>query len=126
MRGFPMSHRRVLPALLGGLVASTACGGDTGPRTGALIVGNTVQTAAPVGVDSFAVTIDGKTQTPRIRVNQGGLWLLPPGTYSVGLTGLPSNCATVTDNGASTGPNPQPAAITASDTTLAWFAVACQ
>ena len=106
-----------------------ACGGanDGGSEGlfGTLTVGNSVFGAGALDANGFVVTLNGAPQSPVATVNVGQLWVLPTGTYSVGLTDLAANCVIDMNNGASTGPNPQPAIITTGDTSLVWFAVRC-
>lgn len=109
------------------VLASYSCGdsdGSTGGEPpGVLVVGNST-VGTNQDTDGYVVTVDGG-QAKRIGLNGAAYWSLAPGTYSVELTDLQPNCATDQSSGASTGPNPQNATITASDTAQAWFAVDC-
>ena len=122
-----MRPPRLGPLLLALAVASltTACEDDDGgtePQIGTLMVGNS-SFGAGTDADGYVVTIDGQAQTPRATLNVGQYWDLPPGSYAVALSDLAPNCATDTNNGASTGPNPQTATVLHGDTALVWFAV---
>jgi hypothetical protein len=118
MRSSALTRALAICTLLG------ACSNSSGPTTGVLIVGNTTfGSNLPTG--TYTVTVDG-TGDGTIALDVGGDWSLAAGTHSIGLTGLPGNCATVTNNAASTGPNPQDAGVVAGDTVEVWFAVSCQ
>jgi hypothetical protein len=113
-----------LLAALGVLVMASCGSESSGPSSGVLLVGNSTF-GSGTDPDGYLVTIDGQAQTERVELNVGQHYDLAPGTHSIGLTDLAAGCATDTNNGASTGPNPQSAAIQRGDTTLVWFAVNC-
>jgi hypothetical protein len=105
----------------------SGCASDASLRsdTGVLFVGNTPRGTGAVDPDGFVVTFDGQAQIPNLAVNQTLAYTLAPGTYSVGLSGLASNCVVDLADGATTGPNPQNATVVAGDTSLVSFAVRC-
>lgn len=108
--------------MLAACVSMVACG-DSGPQTGVLIVGNSTF-GANLDADGYVVTINGG-DAKRIALNVGDEWTLAVGVHSVALADIQANCATDEANGASTGPNPQQATISAGSRISAWFAVVC-
>ena len=92
---------------------------------GVLYVGNSAFGGGPVDPDGFVVTFDGQPQLPNLAVNATVAYTLAPGTYSVALTGLASNCVVDAGNPATTGPNPQNAVVVAGDTSLVAWAIRC-
>lgn len=119
--------RFTLIAIVAALALAVACSDSSGPATGSatgvLVVGNTTF-GSNLDADGYVVTVDGGNDK-RIALHVGEYWTLEIGSHSVELTDIQGNCVTDENNGASTGPNPQSVTITARDTSLAWFAVAC-
>ncbi len=112
-----------LIAIVAALGLAVACGDSSGPASGVLVVGNTTF-GSNLDADGYVVTVDGGNDK-RIALNVGEYWTLETGSHSVELTDIQGNCVTDENNGASSGPNPQSVSVTAQDTSIAWFAVAC-
>lgn len=107
-------------------LAATACVSEpTANANGVLYVGNSAFGSGAVDSDGFVVTIDGQAQFPNLGVNATVTYTLAPGTYSVGISGLASNCVVDPTHATSTGPNPQNAVVAAGNTKLVSFAIRC-
>jgi hypothetical protein len=110
--------------LLGGLLLSLsavalACSGNdlAGPTTGSLVV-TTATTGSEVDFDGYIIQMDAEQPQPIGSSSSFHSASVSPGSHTLRLAGMASNCALAGDN-------PRPVTITAGETTAVLFQLIC-